>query len=102
MLGWIFRRLRRVRIRGASMFPLLQPDDEVLVDMRIYRGTAPRVGDLVVARHPIQEDLEIVKRVAAINPDGSYHLKGENPFESSDFRSLPAIKILGKVIARFG
>jgi hypothetical protein len=84
------------------MFPLLKPDEEVLVNMRAYRKSAPLVGDIVVALHPSRKGLEIIKRVAAVNPDGSFHLKGENPFETSDYRALPAGKILGKVIARFG
>ncbi len=84
------------------MFPSLKPGDEVLLDPRAYRRAAPQIGDIVVAPHPSSPELNVIKRIAALNPDGTVNLKGENPFESTDFHAVPAGTILGKVTSRFG
>lgn len=85
------------------MFPLLTAGDEVLVDHRAYRQQPPQVGDIVVAQHPAQADLQIIKRVAAVGGDGRFHLKGDNPdpAQSSDSLVLPHL-ILGRVTSKFG
>jgi nickel-type superoxide dismutase maturation protease len=104
LLLWILRLRRRVRVAGASMSPLLHPGDEVLVDVRAYRGKPPRIGDIVVARHPYQSRLQIIKRVVKVLEDGSYHLAGDNPIESSDSRAFGAMSpmlLLGRVTSRF-
>ncbi len=101
LLLWILRLRRRYRVTGASMFPLLRAGDEVLADAGAYRQQPPTVGDIVVAQHPAQADLRIIKRVAAVQGDGRYHLKGDNPAASSDSivsRNL----ILGRVTSKFG
>jgi len=87
------------------MTPLLNPGDEVLIDPRAFRRSAPRQGDIVVARHPYRTDLRLVKRVAAVLENGSCILEGDNPAESTDSRSfgaLPPHHILGRVTSRFG
>ncbi len=85
------------------MFPLLQPGDEVLVNPRAYQQTQPVPGDIVVAQHPAQADLQIIKRVAEVGDDGRFHLKGDNPdpTQSSDV-VVPRALILGRVTSRFG
>jgi hypothetical protein len=60
---WLLRRRRRFRVTGDSMLPLLQPGQEVLVDLAAYRQQPPQAGDIVVAYHPQQPQLPIVKRV---------------------------------------
>lgn len=84
------------------MFPLLEQGDEVLVDPGAYRHTQPQVGDLVIAQHPAQAGLQIVKRVAVVE-NGRFHLKGDNPdpTQSSDV-VVPRALILGRVTSRFG
>ena len=87
------------------MQPLLQPGEEILIDLNAYQKATPQVGDLVVAFHPQQTDLEIVKRVAQVLPDGSVFLIGDNKNYSSDSRSFGLVSpnnILGKVTSRFG
>jgi len=87
------------------MVPLLNPGDEILIDPRAFRHTPPRLGDIVVARHPFRTDLTLVKRVAAVREDGQCRLEGDNPSESTDSRSfgfVPAKHILGRVTSRFG
>ena len=104
LLLWLIRRRQRVRVTGASMLPGLKPGQEVLVDLRAYQGTDPQPGDIVVARHPFQVDVRLIKRVKARLEDGRYRLEGDNPLESTDSRTFGPIAreaILGRVTSRF-
>ncbi len=105
LLRWLFRRRRRFRVTGDSMRPLLRPGDEVLVDPRAYRRRPPAPGDLVVARHPYQTGVKLIKRVQEVDEHGRCRLIGDNPLYSSDSRSFGRItpeNILGRVTSRFG
>jgi len=84
------------------MFPLLQAGDEVLLDIRAYRRQQPKIGDVVVATHPMQAGVKIVKRVTAVHPDHSLQLTGDNLNESTDFDNVPVEQIIGRVTSRFG
>jgi nickel-type superoxide dismutase maturation protease len=100
---WTVGRRRRYRIRGASMRPTLSPGDQVLIDPSAYRRHAPRVGDVVLARHPYRRDVEMVKRIDGTLPDGRLLLAGDNPDESTDGRTLGAISpdlLRGQVVLR--
>jgi nickel-type superoxide dismutase maturation protease len=109
LLLWILRLRWRYGVTGASMFPLLKAGDEVLVDRRAYRQQPPQIGDIVVAQHPAQADLQIIKRVADVMENVCaehgrsvrFHLKGDNPNQSSD-SIVPANLILGRVTSKFG
>jgi nickel-type superoxide dismutase maturation protease len=104
LLFWLLRFRKRFRVTGTSMAPLLQPGDEVLVDPRAYKQVVPRVGDVVVSRHPYRVDVRLVKRITAIFEDGRCLLAGDNPSDSTDSRSFGAVapqQILGRVISRF-
>lgn len=86
---------------GASMNPTLRDGEVVLVDRAAEIG----VGDIVVARHPLEQTSEIVKRVARINERGHYYLVGDNANDSTDSRHFGAVTreyIKGKVVARLG
>lgn len=102
LLLWLIRLRQRRRVQGASMRPVLNSGDEILVDPRAYRRRSPRVGDIVVARHPTQAGLQIVKRVMGRHEDGRYHLQGDNPdpAQNSPCR-VPGQLILGRVSSRF-
>ncbi|MGF1478117.1 MAG: nickel-type superoxide dismutase maturation protease [Cyanophyceae cyanobacterium] len=103
LLLWLLRRRQRFRITGMSMFPLLKPGDEVLLDPQAYRKQPPTINDLVVAQHPQQPQLRLIKRVVAVLEDGCY-LKGDNSLESTDSRSFGAVsckQVLGRVTCRF-
>ena len=65
---------------GKSMNPTLKDGEVVLVD----REANIEVGDIVVAKHPIEQNGEIVKRVERINERGHYFLIGDNPDDSDD------------------
>jgi nickel-type superoxide dismutase maturation protease len=86
------------------MSPLLQPGDEVLVDLFAYRRSPPAVGDIVVAWHPTRKDFKLIKRVVEITIDHHYVLQGDNLAESTDsrtFGAVPPTLIIGKVVCRF-
>ncbi|CAN5810778.1 hypothetical protein BH24ACI1_BH24ACI1_28170 [soil metagenome] len=84
---------------GKSMNPTLKDGEVVLVD----RAAKIEVGDIVVAKHPIEQYSEIVKRVERINEHGHYFLVGDNLEDSNDSRHFGAVTrkyIKGKVVAR--
>ena len=100
LLLWACRLRQRVRVDGDSMRPLLEPNDEVLIDPR----AALAAGDLVLARHPFRKDTQIIKWLRAWNDDGGAHLEGLNPDYSTDSRSFGGVSkdlLLGKVTSRF-
>ncbi len=81
------------------MNPTLKDGEVVLVD----RNAPVEIGDIVVAKHPIERASEIVKRIASINERGHYFLVGDNLEDSNDSRHFGAVTkeyIKGKVVAR--
>ncbi|NJN83665.1 MAG: nickel-type superoxide dismutase maturation protease [Caldilineaceae bacterium] len=94
-----------MRVTGASMLPTLRAGDEVFVDPRAYRHRLPQPGEIVVAWHPYQSDLKLIKRVATITADGDCFLASDNPAEGSDsraFGAVPSQRLIGKVTSRRG
>ncbi|TMF07083.1 MAG: nickel-type superoxide dismutase maturation protease [Chloroflexi bacterium] len=85
-----FLTARRVRIVGRSMLPALSPGERVLFDRLAYRLDGPRLGDVVLARHPAPPGVRLIKRVAeqeGLAPD-EFWLLGDNAEESTDSRTL--------------
>ena len=85
---------------GTSMNPTLKDGEIVLVDREAVQI---EVGDIVIAKHPVEQISEVVKRVARINERGHYFLIGDNPEDSEDSRHYGAVTreyIKGKVVAR--
>lgn len=81
------------------MLPLLSPGDEVLYAPG--RPAAP--GDLVVARHPFDTGVLLIKRLDRFDARGHAWLIGLNPAEGTDSRSfgaLPPDRLLGRVTCR--
>ncbi|MGB7520209.1 MAG: nickel-type superoxide dismutase maturation protease [Spirulinaceae cyanobacterium] len=104
LLLWLLRKRWRLRVTGVSMLPLLQPGEEILVDTRAYKNELPKLGDLVVAKHPHLANLRLIKRVSKVFEDGSCFLKGDNALASTDSRSFGLVdsqQILGRVTSRF-
>lgn len=82
------------------MNPTLKNGDAVLVDKSV---AVIEVGDIVLARHPVEQVSEIIKRVQKINERGHYFLVGDNMDDSNDSRNFGAVTreyIKGKVVAR--
>ncbi|MEU5218931.1 nickel-type superoxide dismutase maturation protease [Streptomyces sp. NPDC020807] len=86
-------------VTGVSMVPTLLHGDQLLVR---YRGRlAP--GRVVVLRHPLQQDLLIVKRLAE-RREGGWWVLGDNPGAEGDsrvFGAVPPELILGRVLVRY-
>jgi len=77
------------------------PSGSLIVARRIDDATRLRVGDVVVARRPDRPDLEIVKRIRAIDAAGAVFLAGENPDSSTDSRQFGAV-LRRDILARVG
>jgi nickel-type superoxide dismutase maturation protease len=104
LLLWLLRRRRRFRVTGESMLPVLKPGDVVLADPFAYRHSCPQPGDIVIARHPLRQDVTLIKRVSAVLEDGRCRLEGDNPAESTDSRAFGAVvpeQVRGRVTSRF-
>jgi inner membrane protease subunit 1 len=85
---------------GRSMNPTLKDGEVVLVDMEFEKI---EVGDIVLAKHPVERNSQVVKRIASINARGHYFLLGDNLDDSEDSRHYGAVTreyIKGKVVAR--
>ena len=91
------------RVKGRSMEPLCKEGDFVLLDRLSYFVFRPKVGDMVVLRHP-QEDRLILKYITKEKTD-EYHswywvegLNKEGSSDSSSFGWIPREIILGKAL----
>ncbi|AEW96470.1 MULTISPECIES: nickel-type superoxide dismutase maturation protease [Streptomycetaceae] len=86
-------------VTGPSMVPTLRHGDQLLVRY----GAPVRAGDVVVLRHPLQQDLLIVKR-AVERREGGWWVLGDNPFAESDsrlFGTVPDELVVAKALGRF-
>ena len=94
----------RVGVTGESMTPALRPGDWLLVDPAGYARRAPRPGELVVVPDPREERRWLVKRVAAVGPEGDLFVAGDAPDRSTDsrvFGTLPPDRVVGRPWARY-
>ncbi len=85
-------------VTGPSMVPTLYHGDRLLV----HYGARVRPGDVVVLRHPFQQDLLVVKR-AAERREGGWWVLADNAFaggDSTDYGVVPDELILGRVRLR--
>jgi nickel-type superoxide dismutase maturation protease len=99
--------LWRVAVAERSMEPALRPGDWLLVRRRM-RARQPlriRPGQIVIARHPGQPGLLLVKR-AARREQGGWWLESDNPgasaVDSRSFGAVPPDLIEGRVVLRYG
>lgn len=84
---------------GKSMNPTLYDGEAVLVDP----NAEIKVGDIVIAKHPVEQVTKVAKRVKSISERGHYFLIGDNLEDSQDSRDYGAVTrdyIKGKVVAR--
>jgi phage repressor protein C with HTH and peptisase S24 domain len=88
-------RWRRVGIRGPSMSPTLRDGDVVLARF----GTAPEPGDVVLVRWSERPGQLSVKRAARPDGDG-WWVEGDNPYGSTDSRTLGPAQVTAVVVAR--
>ncbi len=96
----------RVAVAERSMEPSLRPGDWLLVRRAMRAGHPVRVrpGQIVVARHPAQPGLLLVKRVARWER-GGWWLASDNreaaTVDSRAFGGVPAALIEGRVLIRY-
>ncbi|GGZ76033.1 nickel-type superoxide dismutase maturation protease [Streptomyces echinoruber] len=86
-------------VSGPSMVPTLYHGDRLVVQY----GARLRPGDVVVLRHPFQQDLLVVKR-AVERREGGWWVLGDNAFaggDSTDYGTVPEDLVLGKVWFRY-
>ncbi|MEU5097321.1 nickel-type superoxide dismutase maturation protease [Streptomyces sp. NPDC020996] len=86
-------------VTGPSMVPTLRHGDRLVVQY----GARIRPGDVIVLRHPFQQDLLVVKR-AAERRDGGWWVLGDNSYaggDSTDYGTVPEDLVLGKVRLRY-
>ncbi|MEU2562203.1 nickel-type superoxide dismutase maturation protease [Streptomyces longispororuber] len=89
-----------IEVDGPSMVPTLNPGDWMLVQ----HGARVRPGDVVILRHPLQQDLLVVKR-AVERRDGGWWVLGDNPYntggDSNVYGVVPEELVLARVRGRF-
>lgn len=91
----------RVRVAGRSMEPALWPGD-LLLTVPAQRWLL-RPGQVVVVRDGDDPTHLVVKRIAAVTPDG-VEVRGDAPDRSTDSRrwgALPARDVRRLVVARW-
>jgi nickel-type superoxide dismutase maturation protease len=92
--------LLRVAVAERSMLPSLHPGDWLLA----WRTRRVRPGQVVLAWHPRQPGLLLVKR-AAWREDGGWWLASDNPaagaVDSARFGPVPEDKIVAVVLVRY-
>ncbi|MFJ9642602.1 nickel-type superoxide dismutase maturation protease [Streptomyces sp. NPDC004244] len=93
-------RFEVLEVTGPSMAPTLLHGDRLVVRY----GAVVRPGDVVVLRHPFQQDLLVVKRAVERRPGGWWVL-GDNPFnptgDSTDYGAVPEDLVLATAVLRF-
>ncbi|MFF7680847.1 nickel-type superoxide dismutase maturation protease [Actinacidiphila glaucinigra] len=91
-----------VEVTGPSMVPTLRNGDWLLVQ-HVRSAAEVREGDVVVLRHPLQQDLLIVKR-AVERREGGWWVLGDNTFvenDSREFGTVPDELVLARGRGRF-
>ncbi|MFF4389938.1 nickel-type superoxide dismutase maturation protease [Streptomyces sp. NPDC001552] len=90
-----------VDVTGASMVPTLLNGDQLVVRY----GAAVRPGNVVVLRHPLQQDLLVVKRAVERRPGGAWWVLGDNPYnetgDSTVYGPVTAELVLATAVLRF-
>ena len=95
----MFFPLVRFRVEDVSMEPNLKAGDYVIINKLSYLFRKPSKGDIVVLKHPSNNENFLIKRIAEVK-DSEYFVLGDNREFSTDSRHFGAIRknlIVGKV-----
>ncbi|MEN9407988.1 MAG: hypothetical protein RLZZ455_1204 [Candidatus Parcubacteria bacterium] len=91
--------VKKYTVVGKSMEPSLVEGNRVIASHLAYAISRPRVGHIVIAKHPVS-GIPLIKRVSRVQKE-RYFLEGDNARSSSDSRSFGWVTrdlILGKVL----
>ncbi|MEM1366958.1 MAG: nickel-type superoxide dismutase maturation protease, partial [Cyanobacteria bacterium P01_H01_bin.15] len=102
--GWLLGRRNRIVVSGLSMLPTLHPKQEILCDPRAFQNQDPTPGEIVVIQHPLQPDVQLVKRVRSQPEPNRFEIQGDNLAASTDSRDFGLIarsQIVGRVTCLF-
>ena len=69
ILGFQTGRIRLIRTISHSMVPTFEHGEIVLVERNLFSIHAPERGDVVIYDHPLQENLQLIKRVVGLAHD---------------------------------
>ncbi|MGW1891187.1 nickel-type superoxide dismutase maturation protease [Streptomyces sp. NPDC002004] len=86
-------------VEGPSMVPTLYQGDQLLVRY----GARVRPGHVVVLRHPLQQNLLIVKR-AVERREAGWWVLADNPgagADSTEYGAVPDEFVIGRVLGRY-
>jgi nickel-type superoxide dismutase maturation protease len=92
--------LLRVAVAERSMEPTLRPGDWLVV----WRGAPVRPGQIVVAHHPDERDLLLVKRATDRRAEGWWLMSDNRAVPAVDSRQFGPVApelIEGRVIGRY-
>ena len=64
------------KIPSGSMIPTLLVGDHILVNKFVYRFTAPKRGDVIVFKYPVDESRDFIKRIIAVGGE-DLHIKDQ-------------------------
>ena len=78
------------KVREQSMEPWAREGDFVLVDKMSYLFFKPKVGHVVVVRHPQRPNLFLLKRIVQ-ESEGMYFVQGDNALKSMDSRYFGSV-----------
>lgn len=83
---------------GPSMAPTLAHGDRLLC----HYGARVRPGAIVVARHPLRQDMFVVKRAVERRPGGWWLLSDNSRVQtdSRDYGAVPDELVVGRVLCR--
>ena len=101
---WLLRKRIRFRVRGTSMLPTLADGQEILVYPYRPSEHEVKVGVVLLIQHPIQSDVQMIKRISSIDGEDAITVRGDNASESTDSRQFGRIRkrhILGIVDCSF-
>ncbi len=103
MNGLLLKSVYPLRVNGESMRPLLR-DGSLIAALPLDPAAILREGDVVVARRPDRQEVEMVKRIQAIDAHGNLFLVGDNPSASTDSRHFGPVSrelVLARVRWRY-
>ena len=91
-------RFGLLNVEGPSMVPMLTHGDVVLCQY----GARVRPGAIVVARHPLRQELFVLKRAVERRAGGWWLLSDNSQVESDsrDYGAVPDELVLGRVLCR--